>query len=146
MCSPRAIEARCACGCGTQLDPAGNSAWFASPDCQREFHGRQATDPDDVYNRFDAADYPEWDSQTVPLNDPRSDYDRLEQAVGYHMYQWRVTAAQAAAAFHRWGIEDSRVHMFINGQHEAIGDWYTGISFDTAREHRGENNNPAGTR
>jgi hypothetical protein len=33
-----AIEGRCACGCGTQLDPNGPSAWFATESCQRRWN------------------------------------------------------------------------------------------------------------
>lgn len=35
------LEQRCACGCGTELDPAGPSAWFAHERCQSRWR-RQA--------------------------------------------------------------------------------------------------------
>jgi hypothetical protein len=36
-----AVEERCACGCGTQLSPAGPSAYFASEGCQQRWRYRQ---------------------------------------------------------------------------------------------------------
>jgi hypothetical protein len=66
-----AVNQRCACGCGATLDPNGPSQWFASPDCQRIYSERQTTDPYDVYNRPDAASYPNFDGATVPLSEPR---------------------------------------------------------------------------
>lgn len=40
-----ATEERCCCGCGTPLPADSASAYFASPDCQRAWNERQATNP-----------------------------------------------------------------------------------------------------
>ena len=45
------VEGRCACGCGTRLDPDGPSAWFAGERCQRRYQQAQATNPGDVLDR-----------------------------------------------------------------------------------------------
>lgn len=37
-----ATEQRCACGCGTRLDPDGPSAWFASEWCQKRWNEARA--------------------------------------------------------------------------------------------------------
>lgn len=52
-----ATEQRCACGCGRPLPADGLSAWFASQDCQHQWHQRHATEPDDVYDRDDYEGY-----------------------------------------------------------------------------------------
>lgn len=49
-----ATEGRCGCGCGAPITDASPSAWFASADCQAQWHARHATDPADVYRRDDA--------------------------------------------------------------------------------------------
>lgn len=50
-----AIEERCACGCGRPLPADGPSGFFATQECQARWHAAQATSPDDVYERDDAA-------------------------------------------------------------------------------------------
>src|SRR5262245_58703060 len=66
-----AVEQRCACGCGEQLDPDGPSAWFVSPECQRRYHEAGTTDPEAVLSRPDAAFvHPGLDGAEVPL-EPR---------------------------------------------------------------------------
>ncbi len=66
-----AVSSRCACGCGTQLDPAGESMWFAGPDCQIRFHERNTTNPHEVQNRVDAAEaYDGGDHLRIPLSEP----------------------------------------------------------------------------
>jgi hypothetical protein len=63
-----AIEERCACGCGQPLHRDGPSGFFASQQCQARWHAGQATDPDDVYERDDAAAvYVGYDGASVPL-------------------------------------------------------------------------------
>lgn len=69
-----ATESRCACGCGTHLDPAGASMWFANPDCQWRYQQQHADNPGDVYSRPDAAEA--WagaDEFLVPLREPQGD-------------------------------------------------------------------------
>jgi hypothetical protein len=64
-----AVDELCACGCGRQVPPDGASAYFATPECQRNWHSAQATDADAVYRRPDAASvYVGADHATVPLH------------------------------------------------------------------------------
>lgn len=65
-----AVDGLCACGCGTQLSPDGPSAYYASPECQRRYLARQASDPEEVRRRPDAAPvYVGRDSARVPLRE-----------------------------------------------------------------------------
>lgn len=62
-----AIGQRCVCGCRRLITDGGPSAWYAGPDCQRQWLGRNhATDPDDVYRRPDAVVYRSRDAATWP--------------------------------------------------------------------------------
>lgn len=65
-----AVEELCGCGCKSKLDPNGPSAYFATAACQRRWTGTQATDPQDVYLREDAARYVGVDSASWPLAEP----------------------------------------------------------------------------
>lgn len=65
-----AVDGRCACGCGTALDPNGPSAYYLNANHQSRWQESQATDPQDVYNRPDAAAYPRLDSAPVGLREP----------------------------------------------------------------------------
>lgn len=58
-----AVDSRCACGCGRELDPNGPSAWYATPGCQWQYAQRHATNPREVYDRADAMD---WNIGWVP--------------------------------------------------------------------------------
>lgn len=86
-----AVESRCACGCGTQLDPAGASMWFATPDCQWRFQQQHADNPGDVYSRADAADYPGFDSRAVPLNEHWLRRAYLDAPPSAHAPTWDET-------------------------------------------------------
>jgi hypothetical protein len=48
------IEEMCACGCGRPLRADGPSAYWASDECHRNWQGRRATEPAEVYQRLDA--------------------------------------------------------------------------------------------
>ena len=61
----------CACGCPTALTDNSVSEYFATASCQRRWHGAQAHNPQDVYDRGDAARvHVGNDSYPVPLEDP----------------------------------------------------------------------------
>ncbi len=60
----------CACGCRIAVGPGAPSPFFATAGCQRRWHGRQATDVDDVYHRRDAAQvFVGMDGRQVPLQE-----------------------------------------------------------------------------
>lgn len=63
-----AVNQQCACGCRTPIGDASPSAYFASAACQSRWANRQATDPQDVYQRPDAAMYVGVDAARWPLN------------------------------------------------------------------------------
>lgn len=65
-----AVDGLCACPCRQPIPPVGASAYFAGPDCQRRWHSDRATDPEQVYDRDDAAAYPRVDAAVVPLTRP----------------------------------------------------------------------------
>lgn len=65
-----ATEQRCACGCGQPLPAGGLSAWFASQDCQHQWHQRNATDPHEVYDRDDFDSYPGALPDRAPVSSP----------------------------------------------------------------------------
>lgn len=63
------VDGLCACGCGAILDPAGPSGWFATQGCQQRFQARDATAPEEVWYRSDAAPvYVQNDAARVPLS------------------------------------------------------------------------------
>ncbi len=61
----------CACGCRRRLDPDGPSPFFASQACQKRWSAAQATRPDEVFNRGDAA-VPTPDGHPAPLTEPHT--------------------------------------------------------------------------
>lgn len=67
-----AIAGLCECGCGTGLKAGGPSAYYVDATHQRRWQESQATDPQDVYSRPDAAAYPVCDSAQQRLREDDS--------------------------------------------------------------------------
>lgn len=65
-----AVDALCACPCRRPIPPDGPSGWFAGPGCQQDWYSGRATDPEQVYDRVDAARHPRSDTDPAPLTRP----------------------------------------------------------------------------
>lgn len=71
----------CVCGCGRRIKPNGASTDFARPSCQRTWHRQHATNPQDVYQRRDAArPYARNDVLPVPLQEANGTFTAEQPA------------------------------------------------------------------
>lgn len=111
-------EERCACGCGVPLNPDGPSAWFATAACQQRWQGAQATDPQDVYSRPDAAQvYVGRDGMRVPLRGDTADAPApiagmRGQRVAYEIFdEWVIAATLADELLERERLTADRFRI-----------------------------------
>lgn len=95
-----AAAGRCACGCGEQIVDSSPSAYYASSFCQQKWMARHVDNPNEVYGRRDAADYPVLDSAQVALNEPVTASPAARR--GEHVGHVHIDIGVDPAAFHAW--------------------------------------------
>lgn len=98
-----ALEQRCGCGCGTRITKDSPSAWFATQECQWDWHQERAAEPAAVYAEEDpelhgdpadeslSGPMPPW-ARPAPdaLRAPGGIVDRAETATADHPPQFRT--------------------------------------------------------
>ncbi|MFB6392615.1 hypothetical protein [Polymorphospora lycopeni] len=113
-----AIDGRCACECGRQLDPNGPSAYFAGQECQTRWNAAQATNPGDVHLRSDAAPYPPGPMRWRPdLVNAADDADLIE----FDTIRSGYTGPYTAQVFGRRS-QPTTWHLRLNDGHRFVGD------------------------
>lgn len=89
---------RCACGCGETLASDGPSVWYVDNDHQSAHLARQATDPDGVYRRRDAALTLVDDAADAAITEPGEACDCIWCTVLPPMFSLVADAMDQAAA------------------------------------------------
>jgi hypothetical protein len=89
-----AADGACACGCGTPITDSSPSAYYASAECQQIWMTRHADNPQEVYRRSDAAEYPRLDSGVQTLTEPDTEPDTETDVDQAAPRRWRRTESR----------------------------------------------------